>query len=89
MTLIGYFGGYGGNGVHAKLKLRETTMRMTLLVALLMWAGLSHAQVYEPTPAFAGQTKASPPARESRYRVEVVTDKLVGPWALAFLPNGQ
>src|SRR6185503_20266714 len=41
----------------------------------------------EPKPAFAGQTNAPPPARESRYRAQVITDKLTGPWALAFLPD--
>jgi glucose/arabinose dehydrogenase len=47
------------------------------------------AQMHDPKPAFAGQTDAPPPARESRYQVEVVTDELTSPWALAFLPNGD
>jgi glucose/arabinose dehydrogenase len=56
---------------------------------LLIATSLAAAQTHEPTPAFAGQTEAPPPARESRYRVEVITDKLTGPWALAFLPDGN
>lgn len=40
------------------------------------------------TPAFAGQTRA--PYQASRpYRVTVVTDKLRGPWSMAFLPDGK
>jgi glucose/arabinose dehydrogenase len=45
--------------------------------------------VLEPTPAFVGQTEAPAPEVESRYRLEVVTDQLVGPWAVAFLPDGS
>jgi glucose/arabinose dehydrogenase len=47
------------------------------------------AQTHEPTPAFRGQTEAPSPARESTYQVEVITDELIGPWAIAFLPNGD
>ena len=50
---------------------------------------LAAAQTREPQPAFRGQTEAPPPQRESRYHVEVITDKLAGPWALAFLPDGN
>jgi glucose/arabinose dehydrogenase len=56
---------------------------------LLVISGLATAQTREPRPAFPGQTEAPPPARESRYRVEVITDQLTGPWALAFLPDGN
>ena len=56
---------------------------------LLLVSGIAFAQPREPQPAFAGQTKAPPPQRESRYKVEVVTDQLRGPWALAFLPDGN
>ena len=66
-------------------------MRMLDLLAAgiaLACCGGTHAQTPEPTPAFAGQTDA-PAAPESRYRVEVITDALTGPWALAFLPNGK
>lgn len=61
--------------------------RAAALVLLLVAVGAS-AQQPEPTPAFAGQTDAPPPARASRYRVEVITDSLSSPWALAFLPDG-
>ncbi len=64
----------------------ERTLAVTLLLTAAATAG---AQQPEPRPAFAGQTDAPPPARESRYRVEVITDKLTGPWALAFLPDGN
>jgi glucose/arabinose dehydrogenase len=63
-------------------------LRCCFAVALLVTISFARAQTHDPTPAFAGQTKAPPPARESRYRVEVVTDKLTAPWALAFLPDG-
>jgi glucose/arabinose dehydrogenase len=43
----------------------------------------------EPTPAFAGQTDAPAPPRASRYSVTIVTDELVGPLSLAFLPDGN
>src|SRR5882672_1083039 len=43
----------------------------------------------QPKPAFAGQTKAPPPKTPSKYRVETITDALTGPWALAFLPDGN
>jgi glucose/arabinose dehydrogenase len=56
---------------------------------LLVTTGIATAQTREPPPAFAGQTDAPPPQRESRYKVEVITDKLTGPWALAFLPDGN
>ena len=56
---------------------------------LLLATGLAAAQTREPQPAFRGQTEAPPPQRGSRYKVEVITDKLAGPWALAFLPDGS
>ncbi len=53
----------------------------------------AHAQIesagdYAPTPAFAGQTKAPPPAERSSYQVETLVSSLVQPWSLAFLPDG-
>jgi aldose sugar dehydrogenase len=56
---------------------------------LVVVTGLATAQTPEPKPAFPGQTEAPAPTRESRYKTEVITDKLTGPWALAFLPDGN
>jgi glucose/arabinose dehydrogenase len=64
-------------------------LRCCFAATLLLATSLAAAQTREPTPAFAGQTEAPPPARESRYRAQVITDKLTGPWALAFLPDGN
>lgn len=64
-------------------------MRIFTAVAASVLAATVLAQTREPTPAFRGQTEAPPPARESQYRVETVTADLTGPWALAFLPDGQ
>jgi glucose/arabinose dehydrogenase len=60
-----------------------------LLLLAALFSSAAAAQTREPAPAFPGQTDAPPPARESRYEVEVITDALTGPWALAFLPNGD
>jgi glucose/arabinose dehydrogenase len=66
-------------------------MRIGIVFVLSVpWLGAtSSAQILEPTPAFAGQTEAPAPAVASRYRLEVVTDELVGPWSVAFLPDGS
>jgi glucose/arabinose dehydrogenase len=63
-------------------------MQRWLATASLLLASLTAAQERNPTPAFAGQTDA-PAAPQSTYRVTVVTDKLTGPWAVAFLPDGN
>lgn len=47
------------------------------------------AQAPEPEPAFPGQTNAPPPAEPSTVQVEVITDALTSPWAIAFLPDGS
>jgi glucose/arabinose dehydrogenase len=60
-----------------------------VVTLLLLAPQLVVAQAHEPEPAFRGQTEAPPPQTESRYKVEVITDKLQGPWALAFLPDGN
>ncbi len=69
-------------------------MRILTLAAALTFGAAAAAQQaqitpHETTPAFPGQTKAPPPARESKYKVEVITDALTGPWAVAFLPDGD
>jgi len=56
---------------------------------LFLVTGFATAQTPEPKPAFPGQTDAPAPQRASRYKTEVITDKLTGPWALAFLPDGN
>jgi glucose/arabinose dehydrogenase len=56
---------------------------------LVLVTGFATAQTPEPKPAFPGQTDAPAPQRTSRYKTEVITDKLVGPWAIAFLPDGN
>jgi aldose sugar dehydrogenase len=63
--------------------------RFLAAAALLFCSSAVLAQVREPAPAFKGQTEAPPPAQESKYRVETVTDALTGPWAVAFLPDGN
>lgn len=61
-----------------------------LALALLIPAVAFAQQPIEPTPAFAGQTEAPAPARPSSgFKVETITDKLTGPWAMAQLPNGN
>ena len=65
-------------------------MHTRALAAISLFvAGIATAQTHEPRPAFPGQTEAPPPSRESRYEVEVITDQLTAPWALAFLPDGN
>lgn len=63
--------------------------RSLVAAGLLLATAAVLAETPEPTPAFPGQTDAPPPARPSRYRVEVITEDLTGPWALAFLPDGN
>lgn len=62
---------------------------ISLVAAIVASTSIAVAQQPQPKPAFPGQTHAPPPAERSRYEVEVITDSLMGPWALAFLPNGD
>lgn len=64
-------------------------MRTILASFTIIAAATVVAQQPEPVPAFAGQTDAPPLQTDSRYTVEVITDQLGSPWALAFLPNGD
>src|SRR5215831_19873135 len=57
--------------------------------ALVAVGSLALADQPQPKPAFAGQTQAPPPKQMSKYRTETITDKLTGPWAIAFLPDGK
>ena len=48
------------------------------------------AQVHDPSPAFAGQTKAPAPAQPSPpVVVHTIATGLTGAWAVAFLPDGN
>lgn len=62
-------------------------------LAALCWSTLALSQTgpapSEPRPAFAGQTDAPAPRRASRYSTTVITDRLGGPWSIAFLPDGH
>jgi aldose sugar dehydrogenase len=40
-------------------------------------------------PAFAGQTRAVAVVTKTPYEVKVVTDGLIQPWGMAFLPDGK
>ena len=64
-------------------------MKILLAAAAIVLSTTLLAQTREPAPAFPGQTEAPPPREESKYQVEVITDQLTGPWALAFLPDGN
>ncbi len=70
---------------------RATRRASTLLVisSLLAATPLALADTPQPKPAFPGQTQAPPPKQKSKYRTETITDKLTGPWAVAFLPDGK
>jgi glucose/arabinose dehydrogenase len=61
----------------------------TLLFTLLLLPVAASAQDVEPTPAFIGQTDAPTVQSASSFRVETITDRLEGPWSLAFLPSGN
>jgi glucose/arabinose dehydrogenase len=64
-------------------------MKKVLALFTFVVAATVAAQQPEPVPALAGQTDAPPPQSESRYTVDVITDQLGSPWAIAFLPNGD
>ena len=63
------------------------TRRLLVLCAAFPIAAI--AQPREPTPSFPGQTNAPPPVETSRFRIEVITEGLTNPWAIAFLPDGS
>jgi glucose/arabinose dehydrogenase len=60
-----------------------------LLILLLLLPLAAPAQYVEPAPAFPGQTDAPEAPPSSGFRVETITDRLEGPWSLAFLPSGN
>ena len=57
---------------------RKENARITLLV-----------DNYTPQPAFAGQTRASKPAKIAAYDVQTAAEGLFSPWSFAFLPDGR
>jgi aldose sugar dehydrogenase len=70
--------------------------QFVLFVALLAAiASLSSGQTateapYKPKPAFPGQTEAPAPAKPSPpFTIETITNRLSGPWSVAFLPDGN
>ena len=63
-------------------------MRKSLLLTALLPI-LLFAQQPEPDPAFPGQTDAPMAPPSTGFRVETITDRLEGPWSLAFLPSGN
>src|SRR6266853_2881659 len=49
-----------------------------------------HGQAGWARPAFAGQTNAPAPSKPSApFTVQTVTNRLSGPWSIAFLPDGN
>src|SRR5262247_579888 len=49
-----------------------------------------HGQAGWAKPAFAGQTNAPAPSKPSApFAVQTITNRLSGPWSIAFLPDGN
>ncbi len=63
--------------------------RWLALAALLCPPARLDRKSSNRSPPFRGQTEAPAPKQASKYRTETITDKLTGPWALAFLPDGN
>src|SRR4029077_12314492 len=63
--------------------------RVALLLVLAMVARV-HGQAGWAKPAFAGPTNPPKPSKPSpAFTVETVTNRLSGPWSIAFLPSGR
>ena len=61
----------------------------TVILAASLFPALC-AETPQPKPAFAGQTKAPPPAKASPpFTVETITGRIGGAWSLVFLPDGN
>ncbi len=72
----------------ARADMKNTALTLTVLTALTLPS--VGAQVHDPRPAFAGQTRAPAPATPSpAFSVETVAGGLAGAWAVAFLPDGN
>lgn len=72
--------------------MKHASYAVLFLAALLATSCATEVPAPEPaaeTTGVAPGTDAPPPAEPSHYEVEVITDALTSPWALAFLPNGD
>jgi aldose sugar dehydrogenase len=64
--------------------------RNVVLLLVVACAPRVHAQAGWAKPAFPGQTNApKPPNPSPAFTVETVTNRLSGPWSIAFLPTGR
>ena len=69
--------------------MNRTLLELAALAAILLPSALAQGEP-KPKPAFRGQTEAPRPAKPSPpLNVETITTRLNGPWALAFLPDGN
>jgi len=63
-------------------------LALASLSALVLSTGI-HGQAGWAKPAFAGQTNApAPPKPSAPFAVQTITNRLSGPWSVAFLPDG-
>jgi aldose sugar dehydrogenase len=64
---------------------------VALLTAFACSSALAQtaAVPYKPKPAFPGQTEAPPAKASEPFAIETITNRLSGPWSLAFLPDGN
>ncbi len=73
--------------------MKQSALAVALLVAIACSSasGQTDAAVpYKPKPAFPGQTEAPAPAKPSEpFTIETITNRLTGPWSIAFLPDGN
>jgi len=68
--------------------------QLAFVVGVLAWSSAQGqtgtAVPYKPKPAFPGQTEAPAPAKLSApFTMQTITNRLSGPWSLAFLPEGN
>ena len=68
-------------------------MKRAISAGLLLVIALAvrvHGQAGWAKPAFPGQTNAPKPAKLSPpFTIETITNRLSGPWSIAFLPSGN
>ena len=64
--------------------------RNVVLLIVVAFTTRVHGQAGWAKPAFPGQTNAPKPAKPSPpFTIETVTNRLSGPWSIAFLPSGR